>query len=159
MTPRAYCSAARQRGTDVPFSASRYKLPGIAVVTQFSAHGMVPAKHHRMSKKRAPRSYASKSTPATLRKQSRIVQILQQLHDGLTVAEVGKALGMSRQLALYHLKKMVAAGLITMVLEPCTENGGVRYRVWDELALAAHYSRLLHRTIQETATHAHAAAA
>lgn len=86
-------------------------------------------------------------TPATLRKYSRIVAILGQLQEGLTVRELGKALGMSRQLALYHLKRMAALGEIVMVLEPCEENGGVRFRCWDELALAAHYSRKLHATI------------
>lgn len=86
-------------------------------------------------------------SPATLRKYSRISAILAQLQEGLTVREIGKAMGMSRQLALYHLKRMVALGEIAMVLEPCAENGGVRFRCWDELALAGHYSRKLHAAI------------
>ncbi len=96
-------------------------------------------------------------SPATLRKYSRIRAILAQLNDGLTVREVGKALGMSRQLALYHLKRMVALGQLVMVLEPCVDNGAVRYRCWDELALAGFYSRKLHATIVMTSEQRRAA--
>jgi DNA-binding transcriptional ArsR family regulator len=63
--------------------------------------------------------------------------------DGLTVSEIARALGMSRQLMLYHVKKLAAHGLLVMQLEPCAENGGVRFRVWDEMALAGRYARMV----------------
>lgn len=82
-------------------------------------------------------NYRSASTPATVRKQSRIRELLMLAGEGFTVSEIGRALGMSRQLVLYHVKKMAATAQLVMVLEPCIGNGGVQFRVWDEMALAA----------------------
>lgn len=89
------------------------------------------------------KNYRAVSTPATVRRQGTIREILRLVEDGLTVSELGRALGMSRQLALYHVKKMAALGLIVMQLEPCEENGGVRFRIWDEMSLAARYTRMV----------------
>lgn len=89
------------------------------------------------------RNYRSASTRPTIAKQAIIRQALARSEDGLTVAEVGRALGMSRQAALYHVKKLAAAGQIVMQLEPCESNQGIRFRVWSEMALAARYSRLV----------------
>lgn len=66
--------------------------------------------------------------------------------EGFTVSEIGRALGMSRQLVLYHVKKMAATAQLVMVLEPCIGNGGVQFRVWDEMALAAHYAAFIAQT-------------
>lgn len=96
-----------------------------------------PAKRQR----RRTVNYRSASTPATLRKQAMIRDLLALVGEGLTVKEIGRALGISRQLALYHVKKMAATAQLVMVLEPCIGNGGVQFRVWDELALAAMYAR------------------
>lgn len=87
------------------------------------------------------RTYASKSTRATLAKQALIRELLSQAQDGFTVAEIGAALGMSRQLALYHLKKMAASYQLTMILEPCIGNGQLQFRCWDEMQVAARYAR------------------
>jgi DNA-binding CsgD family transcriptional regulator len=89
------------------------------------------------------RNYRSASTPATLRKQAAIRELLALVGEGLTVKEIGKALGMSRQLALYHVKKMAATYQLAMILEPCLGNGGLQFKVWDEMALAAHYAAML----------------
>jgi DNA-binding CsgD family transcriptional regulator len=109
--------------------------------------------------KRAPRkpNYRSGSTPATIRKQERIAELLELAGEGLTVAEVGKALGMSRQLALYHVKKMAASYGCAMILEPCNSNGGLQFKVWNEMALAAHYSRFLIQTTERKVAARHAA--
>jgi predicted ArsR family transcriptional regulator len=86
-------------------------------------------------------SYASASTPATVAKQALIRELLSQAQDGFTVAEIGAALGISRQLALYHLKKMAASYQVTLILEPCIGNGQLQFRCWDEMQVAARYAR------------------
>lgn len=97
------------------------------------------------ARRRGPRqtNYRSRSTPATLAKQARIRELLESTPGGLSVAELGQALGISRQLALYHVKKMAAAYGLTMVLEPCLENGGLQYRCWDDMQLAVHCAHKL----------------
>jgi predicted ArsR family transcriptional regulator len=97
----------------------------------------------RTAPKRRTRNYQSANRPSTLAKQARIRELLSDSHDGFTVAEIGRALGMSRQLALYHLKKMVATYQLKMELEPSIMNGGVQFRVWDATQLAARYARTL----------------
>jgi predicted ArsR family transcriptional regulator len=89
------------------------------------------------------RNYRAASTQKTIAKQAAIRRALALSEDGLTVAEVGRVLGVSRQAALYHVKKLAADGQIVMVLEPCASNRGIRFRVWSEMALAARYARLL----------------
>jgi hypothetical protein len=104
------------------------------------------------AKRKAKRSvnWRSSSTPATLRKQAAIRELLAM---GLpfTVRAIGDALGMSRQLALYHVKKMAASAQLVMVLEPCDRNGGLQYRVWDESALMAHYMARGQRVLRQAA--------
>lgn len=95
-------------------------------------------------------SYRSASTPATLRKQTAIRELLALSGEGLTVSEIGRALGISRQLALYHVKKMAATYQCAMMLEPCIGNGGLQYKVWDEMALAAHYSRFMLQSVRQS---------
>jgi hypothetical protein len=88
--------------------------------------------------RKTPVNYRSRSTPATLAKQAMIRELLAT---GLpfSVRAIGEALGISRQLALYHVKKMAADGQVVMMLQPCDRNGGLQYQVWDETALMAHY--------------------
>lgn len=88
-------------------------------------------------------NYRSRSTRRTLDRQEIIRELLATTPGGLTVAEVGAALGISRQLALYHVKKMAATYQLTMQLEPCLGNGGLQYRCWDEMQLAVRYARRL----------------
>lgn len=71
--------------------------------------------------------------------QERITALLVSCESGLIVRELADTLGISRQLALYHLKKLAARAQIVMVLEPCAENGGLRFRCWDDTALALSY--------------------
>lgn len=89
----------------------------------------VPRRRTRRAPK--PRSVTGTPTPATLEKQHRILAWLREAPAGWTVAELGFLLGMSRQLALYHVKKLAATGQLLAELEPCVENGGLRFRVWD----------------------------
>lgn len=93
-------------------------------------------------------SYRSASTPATIKKQAAIRELLSLSGEGLTVSEIGRALGISRQLALYHVKKMAATYQLAMILEPCIGNGGLQFKVWDEMALAAHYSRFMLQSVE-----------
>jgi hypothetical protein len=97
-----------------------------------------PVTRRRRAKAKRSPNWRSGSTPATLHKQAAIRELLAT---GLpfTVRAIGEALGMSRQLALYHVKKMAATGQLVMMLEPCDINGGLQYKVWDESALMAHY--------------------
>jgi hypothetical protein len=122
-----------------------------------SIYTSVPAAYRAAPKAKArrarrPVNYRASSTPATVRKQTKIRELLALAGEGLTVTEIGKALGISRQLALYHVKKMAATYQLTMVLEPCLDNGGLQYKVWDEMALASFYSRFLIQTVERPAT-------
>jgi hypothetical protein len=109
----------------------------------------------KTARKRAKRSpnWRSGSTPATLKKQAAIRELL-ATGISFTVRAIGEALGMSRQLALYHIKKMAATHQLVMMLEPCDVNGGLQYRVWDEGALMAHYILKGQRVMQRAASHA-----
>lgn len=113
-----------------------------------SYYTQLPAAYTPKAKRRAKRTvnYRARSTSATLAKQARIAELLELAGEGLTVTEIGRALGMSRQLALYHVKKMAASYGCAMLLEPCAINGGLQFKVWDEMALAAHYSRFMLQT-------------
>jgi hypothetical protein len=67
-------------------------------------------------------------------KRQRLLAWLIVAPSGLSVAELAALLGISRQLCLYHMKRLAAtpgSGL-TAVLEPCAANGGVQYRVWSD---------------------------
>jgi len=92
------------------------------------------------SKKRQP-NYRGRSTCATLAKQAAIRELL-TTGLPLTVRAVGDALGISRQLALYHIKKMAATGQLVLMLEPCPANGGLQFCAWSEAALMDHYMRM-----------------
>jgi hypothetical protein len=96
-----------------------------------------------MKRKRRVTKFQSVSKPATLAKQARIRAMLAGAQDGFTVKELATTLGMSRQLCLYHLKKMVADYQLTMVLEPCLVNNGLQFRIWDAVQVAIHFSRQL----------------
>lgn len=67
--------------------------------------------------------------------QERILAAL-EAREGLTLSELGRAVGISRQLARYHVLKLTASGRLLTILTPCASNGGVQYRVWDKRALS-----------------------
>jgi hypothetical protein len=85
----------------------------------------------------------TRSTPKTVDLQSRVVAALARAVGGFTVRELGEELGVSRQHALYHVKKAVASGRISMLLEPCEANGGLQFRVWSQAQLARRFARTL----------------
>lgn len=96
------------------------------------------AKPTRKSRAKKQVNYRSADRKGTLTKQASIRELLSS---GIpfSVRAVGQALGISRQLALYHVKKMAAKGELVMMLEPCERNGGLQFKVWDETALMAFY--------------------
>lgn len=101
-----------------------------------------PIPVHRPSRKRKVKrvvNWRSKSKPSTLAIQAHARALLARSDTGQTVKELGEALGMSRQLALYHLKKMAAAGQIVMMFEPSDVPGGLRFRCWNELQMVVNY--------------------
>lgn len=107
-----------------------------------------PAKHARRRRGAAQWSTANKAFSLEMR--GRVVAALAAAPKGATLRELAAELGatlkgrpVSRQLALYHVKKAVAAGLIALVLEPCARNGQLQYRAWDRGAMARHYARAL----------------
>lgn len=93
-------------------------------------------------------NYRSASSPATVRKQIAIRDLLTSAagREGLTVREIAAHIGISRQLALYHVKKLVALGGAVAELVPSPDNGGVRYLVWDRVSLAEWYVDWLDRS-------------
>lgn len=97
----------------------------------------------RMTNRRRIRNYRSTPRPETIAKQAVIRRALALSEDGLTVTEIGRVLGISRQAALYHVKRLAAEGQVVMQLEPCDTNRGIRFRVWNEMALAARYARMV----------------
>lgn len=77
-----------------------------------------------------------------MEKQNTLILWLAETRDGLTIRDVSDVLSITRQSALYHVKKMAATSQLVLVLEPCVENRGLRYRAWDEEHLAR---RLMNR--------------
>jgi hypothetical protein len=88
-------------------------------------------------------NWASRSTASTLDRQDVVERVLRAALSGLTVRELAVEVGISRQLALYHVKKLVAAKRIAMMLEPCAINGQLQFRVWHPTTLARHYASQL----------------
>lgn len=98
-------------------------------------HAAPKARAKKTAKKEV--NYAGKNQAKTDALHARILHVLQDIGAGLTVREISEAVGISRQLCLYHVKKMVAHHTpVLAMLEPCDINGGVRYMVWDRMALS-----------------------
>lgn len=93
-----------------------------------------------MQKRRRTVNYRSESTLATLAKQEAILRWTRKCTDGFSISEIAALLGVSRQLALYHLKKLAAAGELVMILGPCDSNSGLQYRIWDETQMVVNYT-------------------
>lgn len=110
---------------------------------QFPLPAAKPTKKRRAKKASRQVNFASANRPKTERMHRVIAQILMQ-HDGMTLSELGKAMGMSRQLMRYHALKMVAHKRVLVILEPCEGNGGVQYRVFEKVAHARAAVQWLH---------------
>lgn len=103
-----------------------------------------PARRQRAASPRRGRAnWLSRSTARTLDFQDRLVAALARAVGGFSVKELGQELGVSRQHVLYHVKKAVASGRITMLLEPCEANGGLQFRCWNQAQLARRFARTL----------------
>lgn len=88
--------------------------------------------------KRAPRrqvNYAAANRPATDRLHDRMFEVMTH-SPAITVRELAEAVGISRQLCLYHVKKMVAHDRIVAELAPCRGNGGVQFVLFTKLQRA-----------------------
>lgn len=96
-------------------------------------------------KTRAPKArsrqinYKSRNRPGTVAKHEAIARWIKAGDEGFTVTELAALLGISRQLCLYHVKKMAAQAQLVMILEPCEGNGGLQYKVWDKTQLVVNY--------------------
>lgn len=88
-------------------------------------------------RKRKTLNYRSVSIPATYHRHLDMLAWLELEPGGMSLEELADAVDMSRQLALYHVKKLAAAGQIKAELEPTDRNGGVRFRIWTP----AHHER------------------
>jgi hypothetical protein len=97
-----------------------------------------PVRKARKSRSR-PVNYKARNRPGTVQKQEAIARWLRAGDEGFTVSELAALLGISRQLCLYHVKKMAAQAQIVMILEPCDGNGGLQYKVWDKTQLVVNY--------------------
>lgn len=89
-------------------------------------------------------NYRAPSKPSTLVKQATMLAVLDRARGGLTVRDLALELGISRQLALYHAKKLAALGAARgaiMMLEPSEKRGGLQFRLWSESMLARRYGR------------------
>lgn len=84
-------------------------------------------------------NYASANRGRSSRLQDAILALLAH-HDGMTLRDIGEAVGISRQLARYHVLKLVAHKRLLVILEACEGNGGVQYRVWEHASLAATFA-------------------
>lgn len=102
-----------------------------------------PRPRRRAKKAKRQPNYASANRPATERMHRVIVELLKQ-QDGMTLSELGKSMGMSRQLMRYHVLKLVAHRRVLVILEPCEGNGGVQYRVYEKAAHARSAVQWLH---------------
>jgi predicted ArsR family transcriptional regulator len=126
----------------MPFDTEQF----IARHPEFMFPMPAPAQRKRRAKrsrKSRAHNYASANRPATDRLHTRIAALL-EVHDGLTLRDIGEAMGISRQLARYHVLKMVAHRRLVVIVEPCEGNGGVQYRVYERAAYAAAQVEWLH---------------
>lgn len=93
------------------------------------------------TKKKAKRTvnWQSKNRGRTSSLQAEIHGWLNVINEGFSVTELAELVGISRQLMLYHLKKMAATRQLVMALEPCEGNGGLQFHVWGNGLAAAHF--------------------
>ena len=128
----------------MPFDQTSFPFAFLGQPSEPVARPEAPAQRKRARKRaRRPVNYAGRNRPATDRLHARIAALL-EVHDGLTLRDIGEAMGISRQLARYHILKMVAHRRLLVILEPCEGNGGVQHRVYERAAYAAAQVEWLH---------------
>ena len=112
-----------------------------------------PARKSRRAGRKPKRTvnYKSRNRPGTVAKQEAITRWLRGADEGCTVSELAAVLGISRQLCLYHVKKMAAHAHLVMILEPCDGNGGLQYKVWDKMQLVVNYVPAVAKEVQVAA--------
>lgn len=120
-----------------------HPLPLPARLPSSDIRELRPARQRAPAARRGRANWLSRSTARTQDFQDRLVAALAGARCGFSVRELGEELGVSRQHALYHVKKAVAAGRITMILEPCERNGGLQFRCWNQAQLARRFARTL----------------
>lgn len=67
----------------------------------------------------------------TLMLESKLLAELADATHGLTMRELGDILGCGRVDAAYHCKRLRAAGELTLTMEPCDDNAGIKLVAWD----------------------------
>lgn len=90
------------------------------------------------AKKRTPKrivNYAGKNRASTDELHSRMFEAL-ALFPAISVRDLADLVGISRQLCLYHVKKMCAQDRIVAELAPCHGNGGVMFVLYTKLQRA-----------------------
>lgn len=90
--------------------------------------------------KKSPKSrkpnYASKNTEASERKQRLIMALLDASGTRtITVREIADALGLSRPLVHYHIRKLAYRRMVVVMMEPADAPGVLRFRLWSWQAL------------------------
>lgn len=129
----------------MPFDQTSFPFAFLGQASEPVTSHEAPAKRSpRRKKARRPVNYAGRNRPGTDRLHARIAALL-EVHDGLTLRDIGEAMGISRQLARYHILKMVAHKRLLVILEPCEGNGGVQYRVYERASYAAAQVEWLHQ--------------
>lgn len=63
--------------------------------------------------------------------ESKLLAELADATSGLTMRELGDILGCGRVDAAYHCKRLRAAGELTLTVEPCDDNAGIKLVAWD----------------------------
>lgn len=97
-----------------------------------------PATKKTRAKRKAKQrvvNYAGKNRPATDALHDRMFEALSHF-PAITVRELAEFLDISRQLCLYHVKKMVAHDRLIAELAPCHQNGGVQFVLYTKLQRA-----------------------
>jgi hypothetical protein len=96
----------------------------------------VPKRARRRKAKPRKPNYGAKNTAASDRKQAAILALLDADGDGtLTIRDIATALGISRQLAHYHVRKLAYRREIAVMLEPSDAPGVLRFRLYTARAL------------------------
>lgn len=91
----------------------------------------------RAKRKAKPRvvNYAGRNRASTDELHARMFEAL-ALFPAITVRDLADLVGISRQLCLYHVKKMVAHDRLVAELAPCHGNGGVMFVLYTKLQRA-----------------------